>query len=678
MSTAAPNHTRRDIQFLRALAVASVVVYHFWPNRLVSGFLGVDVFFVISGFLITSLILREVATTSTLSLSRFWVRRIRRIFPAAIVVIIATIIATNGTKLFDQVDILGRHVFASAFSFENILLGLDATDYDRRDGLSSPLQHYWSLSVEEQFYLVWPILVLIVVWIARRSQGNVDRLLGIVLGVITSASLIYAIVFAQGVPSMYFDTLARAWELAVGAAVALWAQRPRESWRWRWIANRIGWATLAATFVIPGLSDLAPGIGIIPAVLATGLVLATGPAPSVRTVPFSKPFLAAAEWLGDRSYSVYLWHWPIVILLPIYLGRELGSVSKLAAIALTLVLAELTYRFVENPIRYAKWTWTFKPSVVGAVALVTSAAVVAVTFLLPQQLGKQEPDDDLAAVMLSTPNAPDAAGTVAEFPYVLPFCDGAGASVFDCERNATLEFDSAAYPVSPPRTSTCQYEKETFIVDCVMGDTSASRKIALVGDSHARAMWAGLDVIGKRAGYAVHEFLTPRCSYRLFHFDWCTEHNLEIEPRLNSGEFDLVILAQQSSVYDPAKHNPVNPFGQLFAELKKNGIPVAVVKDNPSRGPELSQCLKLNPDDPGSCTRAFDDRVDRATQTGIDLGFPVINLDNAYCPDNVCEAVRGGMFMWRDNGHISPFFHVTAAPFVWSQLMEAGLITPQR
>jgi peptidoglycan/LPS O-acetylase OafA/YrhL len=401
MSKAASHQTRRDIQFLRALAVASVVVYHFWPNRLVSGFLGVDVFFVISGFLITSLILREVATTSTLSLSRFWVRRIRRIFPAAIVVIIATVIATYGTMLADQINILGRHVFASAFSFENILLGLDATDYDQRSNLTSPLQHYWSLSVEEQFYLVWPILVLAVLWIAGRSKIDVSRLLGIALVVITSASLIYAIVVAQGVPSFYFDTFARAWELAVGAAVALWAQRPRESWRWRFIANRIGWAVLAVTFVIPGLDDFAPGIGILPAVLATALVLATGPAPSIRTLPLSKPFLAAAEWLGDRSYSVYLWHWPIVILLPIYLGRELGSVSKLAAIALTLVLAELTYRFVENPVRYAKSSWTFRPTIVGAVALVTSAAVVAATFLLPQQIGKRELNDDLAATMLS-------------------------------------------------------------------------------------------------------------------------------------------------------------------------------------------------------------------------------------------------------------------------------------
>jgi hypothetical protein len=241
-----------------------------------------------------------------------------------------------------------------------------------------------------------------------------------------------------------------------------------------------------------------------------------------------------------------------------------------------------------------------------------------------------------------------------------------------------MEFYSASYPIAPPRSDTCKYEVDTFIVDCVMGDTSAPRSIALVGDSHARAMWAGLDLIGKRAGYAVHEFLTPRCEYSLSRFDWCTEHNRKIEPRLNSGEFDLVILAQAASVYNPVLDIATNPYGELWGELIRNGVPVAVVKDNPRRGPELSDCLKLSRGDPGSCTRPFESRIDRATQTALDLGFPVIDLDNVYCPDGVCEAVRGGMFVWRDNGHISPFYHVTAAPFVWSQLMEYGLITPER
>jgi peptidoglycan/LPS O-acetylase OafA/YrhL len=672
-------HNRADVQHLRALAVISVVIYHFWPNRLVSGFLGVDVFFVISGFLISSLILREVSATGTLRLTAFWVRRIRRIFPAAITVIIATAIATNLSGLIDLIGTSGRHVFASAFSFENILLGLDAVHYVHRNDMTSPLQHYWSLSVEEQFYLVWPILVLCAVGLATKLSVDLGKVLSIAIVVIAFGSLVYAIVVAQGVNESYFDTVARAWELACGAGVALWAQRDRKPWRGQFISNRLSWLALVTTFAIPGLSDFAPGIGILPAVIATAIILASGPVSAPKSLPFSKSVLSVSKWVGDRSYSIYLWHWPILILLPFFLGFELSTASKIGALVLIITLAELTFRFVENPVRHARASWTFKPLVTGSIALVTSAAVVAVVVLFPHDLGKKETSEDLSAIMLSEPIDVGTKGFVKEFPFTLPYCDGAGAGVFACPNSTGVEFDPSAYNHVPPRSNTCRYEDEAPISDCVVGDASATQSIALVGDSHAQAMWASWDLIGKRAGYAVHEFLSPSCSYRLYDVDWCTQRNREIGPRLNSGEFDLVILAQASKRIDALHADiPAEPYLQLFGELKANGINVAVVKDNPRRPPELESCLLLNRRDPSSCTIPFQPQMDRATQAAIDLDLPIINLDSAYCPDNRCDAVRGGMFLWRDNSHIWPFYHLTTAPLIWSQLMEQELIHPQR
>lgn len=681
MSKTVVVRNRRDVQYLRAVAVASVVIYHFWPHRLASGFLGVDVFFVISGFLISSLILREVNAAGNVRLAAFWVRRIRRIFPAAITVIIATAIATNLSGWNSQIVSIGRHIFASAFSFENILLGIDATDYDHRDDLTSPLQHYWSLSVEEQFYIVWPILVICAVWIAKKSNVSVSRILGISIVVIASGSLVYAIVITQGDNVSYFDTLARAWELAIGSGVALWAQRDRNRWRGQLILNRFSWLALVTIFAVPGLNNFAPGIGILPAVIATAFILATGPVPTSRPFPFSKAALLVYEWVGDRSYSIYLWHWPILILSPVFLGYELNTVSKLGAVALILVLAELTYRFVENPVRHARSSWTFRPAIVGSIALLISSAVVATLALTPRDLGKKEPTEDLFAVMLTQPLAASASGPANNFPYTRPYCNGAGAAIFDCPNSSVLEFDASAYPKGPPPSSTCLPEVRGMVKDCVVGDTKSKRRIALVGDSHARAMWLSLDLIGKRAGYAVHEFLTPGCSYRLGDGDWCTKHNREIQTRLNSGEFDLVILAQASKITTTKTQDPqptANQYRELFGDLKANGITVAVVKDNPKRGPEISSCLIYRGRNPGLCTRSFHPQVDLASQTAIDLGFPIINLDAAYCPDDRCGAVQGGMFMWRDNGHIWPFFHLTAAPLVWSQLMEYELIVPKR
>ncbi len=668
--------SRRDIQFLRALAVVSVVLFHFWPTKLVSGFLGVDVFFVISGFLITSLILREVFTTSRFSITAFWVRRIRRIFPAAITVIAVTVIAVFSTGLADPSMAIGRHAFASAFSVENLLLGLDSVDYVHRTDTTSPLQHYWSLSVEEQFYFVWPVVVLLGLWLSKRVSSAITRILAIALAAFGTGSFVYAVLVAQGNPTSYFDPLARAWELALGAGVALWVSAGRTEPGKHLVVNRIAWVVLAASFVVPGLESLTPGVGILPAALATAVVLATGPfAPNPR-FRIAEPLLVASEWAGDRSYSIYLWHWPIILLLPMFLGHELGTVSKLGALALTLVLSEISYRFVENPVRRSKRAWTRSPVAMGGIALVASAAVVAGSFTLIPSFGKQETDTDLLAVMMSEPLSPESAGYNPEFPFTTPYCDGGGGSVFDCPVSNTVEYDHFSYPISPPRSETCKYEVETFIEDCVMGDVTSDRQIALVGDSHARAMWASLDTIGKRGGYAIHEFLTPRCAYRLYHFDWCTKHNRDIEPILNSGRFDLVILAQSSQQNTSDDASVPNPFVELFSELHDNGIPTVVMKDNPKRGPQLTECVKLQ-SDPGTCSRPFSPRIDWATETALAVGLPVVDFDNVYCPDGTCAAVRGGMLVWRDNGHISPFFHKSASPLLWSKLMELGLIEPR-
>jgi hypothetical protein len=300
----------------------------------------------------------------------------------------------------------------------------------------------------------------------------------------------------------------------------------------------------------------------------------------------------------------------------------------------------------------------------GGIALVVSSAVVAASFVFIPNFGKQETDTDLLAVMSSTELAPSTPGFNAEFPFTKPYCDGPGSAVFTCPTVSKVTYDLSSYPISPPRTSTCQYEVETMIIDCVMGDVTATRSIALVGDSHARG------------GYAVHEFLSPRCSYRLLRFDWCVKHNRQIEPILNSGKFDLVVLAQTSQAYNPATQSHVNPFEKLWSELKNNGIPTVVMKDNPKRGPKLSECVKNN-SNPTVCTRAFSPKIDRATQTALDLGIPVVDFDNVYCPNHQCSVVRGGMIMWRDNGHISPFFHKAASPLLWSKLMQLGLVTPR-
>lgn len=310
---------------------------------------------------------------------------------------------------------------------------------------------------------MWPIIVIGAVWLAKKSDLSVSRMLGIAIAVIASGSLVYAIVVAQGVSSSYFDTLARAWELAIGAGVALWAQRDRKPWRGQFISNRLSWLALATTFAIPGLNDFAPGIGILPAAVATALILATGPVSASKSIPFLKPVHVVSEWVGDRSYSIYLWHWPVLILLPFFLGSELSTASKIGALVLILLLAELTYRLIENPVRHANATWTFKPLFVGSIALVTSVAVVAIVALIPQDLGKKETSTGLSAFMLSEPAAAGTPSFADKFPYTAPYCDGAGAAVFRCPNSSVLEFDASTYP---PRTTPVKHLPTRGARDC--------------------------------------------------------------------------------------------------------------------------------------------------------------------------------------------------------------------
>jgi peptidoglycan/LPS O-acetylase OafA/YrhL len=371
---------RVDIQLLRAAAVLSVVAFHFWPNRVVSGFAGVDVFFVISGFLITSLIVREIESTGKLSLVNFWMRRIRRILPASIVVIATTAAVVMWIGSSEQLESIGRHVFASAFSGENILLALDQADYFRSAEAPSPLQHFWSLAVEEQFYVVWPVVVLLVIAVARTFSQTVKALTAVIVTIVVASAAFAIFLTAVNEPSGYYNSLARAWELGLGAFVAILGARGtyRLSAGVATVINRVAWVILLATFAIPNLESGVPSWGVAPAVILTAVVIGTGNrSPATATNVVARTVRGVGHWVGDRSFSLYLWHWPILILAPYVLKVELTAIYKILAIVLAFVLSEVSYRFIETPVRISRRPMMRNPLIVAPLAGLTSAALVA-------------------------------------------------------------------------------------------------------------------------------------------------------------------------------------------------------------------------------------------------------------------------------------------------------------
>ena len=334
-----------QIQGLRALAVVLVLLYH--AKFLPGGYIGVDIFYVISGYLITSLLLRECEKTDGISFSRFYLRRIKRLLPASSLVLIITALVSWWVYPSILRADLGRDIAAASLYISNYFFALWQMDYQNLDAIPPVVIHYWSLAVEEQFYLLWPLIIYMLYRFGNR------RTVGIGIAVITLISFLLSLYLTSVSPLWAFYSLpTRAWELGIGALVLFVPAKWRDFQGFAWLAVIvIGYSAVRFTdaTAFPGTAALFP-------VLATALTLA-----SVKNWPKvidTSSRLPVIQWLGNISYPLYLWHWPVLVIPNLYLGRELSIIERLIAIVLTLILADLTHRFVEQPLRVREFSRT--------------------------------------------------------------------------------------------------------------------------------------------------------------------------------------------------------------------------------------------------------------------------------------------------------------------------------
>jgi peptidoglycan/LPS O-acetylase OafA/YrhL len=345
---------RPDIQAIRALAVTLVVLYHANIPGVHGGFLGVDVFFVVSGFVITNVLLRERASRGTNSIPGFYARRIRRILPAATVVLIATVFATyhwlsyiTGAMNADD----AKYVAAFVGNFHFATLG---TQYFTASQPPSTLQQFWSLAVEEQFYLVWPVLFLILT-LPKLAYSPVARLVSM-LSLIIVASLAWCIIETrQNEVWAFFSPLTRAWELALGALLAVLGPHLRgRSPRVGLVLAAVGVVTVLLCTWFYTSTTLWPGVAVVAPVVATGMIIAGG---SLRGPDRFGPIanFAPVQWVGNISYSLYLVHWPVIAIATQYAIAPLPLHSELELVALSVALSAALYYAIENPIRRSRW-----------------------------------------------------------------------------------------------------------------------------------------------------------------------------------------------------------------------------------------------------------------------------------------------------------------------------------
>jgi peptidoglycan/LPS O-acetylase OafA/YrhL len=463
---------RPDVEGLRALAIAAVVLYHAGVPHLTGGYVGVDVFFVISGFVITGLLLRERGEENGTSILNFYARRIRRILPAATVVILVVVVATFlllGTAAGVSTANDGRWaaVFLSNFHFAAV-----GTDYLTAQLPPSPLQNFWSLSVEEQFYLVYPTLFLVIASV--RGPLSVRTRLAIALTAIIIASYWLSITQTAAHPTTaYFSPFCRAWELALGALIAVgtttFTRLPRRTAAlMTWVGLGcivIGVVTFGAHTPYPGSLVAVPVVGAA-AVIAGGTALPPRGAESLLGV---RPL----GWLGRRSYSLYLWHWPILVIAADHAVKQsLPVPENLALVGVAVGLSMLSYRIVENPIRHLKAP-PRKTVVVGAVLIVATVVVLSAT-ISTESVGAGSAPVDAAPSVRAEHHLVMAASRITTVPWnVQPSLSATQLS----DWGGSYIPGRCGVPMPASSEKICQ-----------LGDPKGKDLIVAYGDSHA-AMW---------------------------------------------------------------------------------------------------------------------------------------------------------------------------------------------
>ncbi len=665
MAGQSTHELRRDIQAMRAIAVVAVFAYHLFPGRVSGGFTGVDVFFVISGFLITGNLVREAERTGRIDVWSFWSRRARRLLPAALLVIavsIVGVVALVPRSLWPQ--FLGE-CLASTFYVQNWALAAASVDYLAASNLASPVQHFWTLSVEEQFYLFTPLLLLAVLFLARKVRQKRHALL-VGIAAVGVASFAYSIYLtAVAAPAAYFVTTTRAWEFCVGAGVLFLPGPPSRTWAR--IAVAAGLVGVGSAVFAISASDPFPGALAAWPVLSTAAVIWGGQHTGRSWDRVAG--IAPVQWLGQISYSIYLWHWTLIILARYALGHELTRIDDVALVVVTLLLASLSTRLIENPIRYSpRLLGRRRPAVIfvwSALGMVLVAGLAGATLTV---YGAQEAD-----IARQTETVVANSGG----------CLGAGAATSSpaCATAVppeTLVPDPAAAAQDTLNRVDCWATVDSPVLNiCPLGPANATVRIAVIGDSHSNQFLAAYDVIAAQRGWRIDVAGHNGCYWTTAvqrksvqaQRDGCEAWKTALEAYLaksppytaiivTNARFGApVIAAAGSSVESTAVHGLLSAWAPVMAR----GTRIIALRDNPQMKADVVSCvtqygLAANQHcavPAATGLGAVDPLAEAAAQAS---NAALIDLTPIYCPNGLCLPVIGHVVVFSDSNHLTATF----------------------
>jgi peptidoglycan/LPS O-acetylase OafA/YrhL len=673
---------RPDIQGLRALAVSMVVIYHLYPSLVPGGFAGVDVFFVISGFLITGHLWRGYQRDGRVRLLDFWGRRARRLVPAAALVLSVTwVIARLVLPPGRLADTAGQ-IRASALYYQNWQLAHQAVNYLTSSDAATPVQHFWSLSVEEQFYLVWPLLFAVAALVGRRHRRVVLAALVVTL---VAASLAYSVYETRvDRAAAYFLTTTRMWELGAGGVLAMLPERVNRVLRGQ---GWLGWAGLAAVltsaFALRGTSAFPGALALLPVSGAVMLIAGgsdLGRPWSARHGPARLMSARPMVFLGGISYSLYLWHWPMISLWTAYSGKSPGALSGPALIIASVAAAWWTKAYVEDQVRLS-------PRLAGhgwrslSTALLAALPVILVSVYLASVPGQW--DGKLGP---GYPGAAALAGQAVSVPAkpVLPPPGDALATIPQYWKQGCLAGEHAVTPKA-----------------CVYGDTTdPALTVALVGDSIAGNWFPALEAMALRYHWRLVTDLHATCPWTA---TWLTDPNTSVpgvrytschqwdvtvqHDLLTSIHPDVVITSDFTEI-GSAAHPQGGPaayadiaagMAKYWKQLQDHGISVVPIQETPTMDFDPPDCVSEYGTGSAACDRPAAQAIpqDPPTVQAARLmagTVKVIDMNQFICGHGTCPSVVGNVLVYFDAHHLTSSYVTTVTPYLAERLFGSSTV----
>jgi peptidoglycan/LPS O-acetylase OafA/YrhL len=612
-----------QIQALRALAAILVLLFH--AHLLGGGYIGVDIFYVISGYLITGLLLREIENTKSLNFKAFYLRRIKRLLPTSFTVLMITAVAAWYFYPGTMREELGKDIFAAAVYISNFLFAFWQMDYQNLNAVPPVVIHFWSLAVEEQFYLFWPIIVLVAYKVGGRK--NLFR----AIALITVASFLFSLYLTKAEPIWAFYSLpTRAWELGVGALLLTISGRYKLSVLYPWFALAlILYSSLRYTesTPFPGTAALAPVIG-------TAIAIA-----SISSWPRILNFfsnLKITQWLGEISYPLYLWHWPLLVIPMVYLGRDLTIVERAIAILTTVLFAHLTHKFVEQPLRHI----SLSPKKIVSGAIV--ASIIATGTGL--------------AITASANNT-----------ITLP--TGQSYSLTEIMQKPQVYLDD------------CHVNNgETVSGDCTYGPDSPN-KVVLFGDSHAAQWMPVLEELAYERNFQLISLTKSACpgpavakveSGNYKNAD-CSEWRKNSIARIQALKPMAVLVSGMQYFEIPKGYGSRGDWwregqAKTFDALIGASQHIIYISDTPHPLRDIPSCIAAGRSDRCNGTEPAD--------AFFTPGWQQINPTSWFCAAT-CPAILNGVVVYRDSSHISVLGSKMVKPQLLSTLLSLGVFSQQ-